>query len=85
MEALGYIGAALLALCSLPLLVKTARDGHARGVSLGFLVMWWLGEMAMLGYVADKPGPIDAPLVFNYLANALIVGTILAYRVGVRP
>jgi hypothetical protein len=39
-ELYGYVGGALLAFCALPLLVKTIRDGHARGVSLGFLLMW---------------------------------------------
>lgn len=75
----GWLGAFLLAVCSFPLLVRTVEDGHARGVSLGFLLMWWVGELLMLEHV--RRGPVrSTPLMVNYAANVAIVGVILFYR-----
>lgn len=76
---LGYIGTLLLALCSLPLLIRTIKDGHCRGIDGVFLACWWLGEEAMLGYVSAVTPTY--PLVLNYLANVLMVGVIGAYKV----
>lgn len=78
-ELCGYVGGILLALCALPLLLKTIRDGHARGVSLGFLLMWAGGEMLMLRYVAEASPTIQ--LIGNYVLNLAMVLPVLAYRV----
>lgn len=78
-ELYGYVGGALLAFCALPLLVKTVRDGHARGVSLGFLLMWAVGEALTLRYVADVSPTV--PLIANYCVNLAMVLVVLGYRV----
>jgi uncharacterized protein with PQ loop repeat len=83
MAILGYLGALLLGACALPLLVRTLRDGHARGVSALFLVSWFLGECLMLAYVVLLPA-LSIPLFANYLANVLMVGLVCFYRVRPR-
>jgi hypothetical protein len=79
-ELAGYVGSCLLAACSLPLLVRTVQDGHARGVSLPFLLLWWFGEVLMLEHVRRSPAR-TVPLMLNYAANVAIVGVILLFRV----
>jgi uncharacterized protein with PQ loop repeat len=76
----GYVGGALLAFCAVPLLIKTVRDGHARGVSLGFLLMWSAGEALTLRYVADVSPTV--PLIGNYVVNLSTVLVVLGYRVA---
>jgi uncharacterized protein with PQ loop repeat len=79
-ELCGYVGAALLAFCAVPLLIKTIRDGHARGVSLGFLLMWAVGEALTLRYVAEVSPTV--PLIANYIVNLSMVLVVLGYRVA---
>lgn len=79
-ELFGYVGGALLAFCAVPLLIKTIRDGHARGVSLGFLLMWAVGEMLTLRYVADVSPTV--PLIGNYVVNLSMVLIVLGYRLA---
>jgi hypothetical protein len=75
----GWLGAFALAVCSFPLLVRTVADGHARGVSLAFLLLWWVGEVLMLEHVRRSPAR-SVPLMVNYATNVAIVGVILFYR-----
>lgn len=79
-ELCGYVGGALLAFCAVPLLIKTVRDGHARGVSLGFLLMWAVGEALTLRYVAEVSPTV--PLIGNYVVNLSMVLVVLGYRVA---
>lgn len=78
-ERVGWLGTVLLAACGVPLLVKTVVDGHARGVSLWFLVMWLAGEALTFVYVLRAAR--RRQLIANYSANLLIVGVVLTYRV----
>lgn len=76
---LGWLGAIALALCGIPAACKAIRDGHARGMSSAFIALWWLGELTMLGHVVlERAG---AALVTNYLANVLIVGVIVYFKI----
>lgn len=78
-ERVGWLGATLLAACGVPLVVQTIVDGHARGVSLWFLLMWWAGEVCTLVYILRKAR--TRQLVTNYLANMAMVSIVLGYRV----
>lgn len=77
----GWLGSVLLALCGLPLLWRTVADGHARGVSLGFLLMWLAGEVLTFFCVVLRQRPRSRPLVLNYSFNLACVSIVLAYRV----
>ncbi len=69
---LGYLGAALLCLCGLPLLFST-RWGDKL-----FLWLWFLGECAMLVYVGQTDGA--GPYLLNYGFNVALVGFVLWKR-----
>ncbi len=66
--ALGMVATLLLSLCGVPLLIKTVRDGHCRGLSAGFISAWALGELLMLIYVVCYK-PVDLILWANFGLN----------------
>ncbi len=75
---IGYVGAVSLALCALPLLLATVRDGHANGVDPVFLALWLGGEVAMLWHVLLVGATL--PVKLNYIANSLMVSVVGWYR-----
>jgi len=75
---MGYISAVCLGLCSLPLVVKTVREGHCKGVSGWFLTMWFIGEAFGVTYVVQLG---DFPLMLNYIFNTIVVLIILIYKI----
>lgn len=75
-KIIGTIAMILLALCSLPELVRTIK---AKKCFLGFnlLWMWWIGCGLMAIYVIMIP---DWLLFVNYLLNFIIIGIMLIYK-----
>lgn len=79
MNAVGYLGAILLALSAIPQVVTVVRQGHARGLSWGLLALWLTGEAAMLAWaIVEDPSPI---LLTNYAGNLTLVAILAAYRI----
>jgi hypothetical protein len=83
MEIVGWLGAAGLSLCAVPQAHHCWRLGHARGLSMPFLLMWCGGEVAMSIYVAADHGA-SAPLMLNYLFNLAMIGVMLRYKLWPR-
>lgn len=77
MELIGYIGSICLAICGLPQCVLSIKNGHSNGISLGFLLLWSLGELFTLFYIIPKA---DVPLLLNYSANLVLLAVIWKYR-----
>lgn len=77
MEIFGWIGSALFAMCGLPQAAQSAREGHSRGLSWLFLLMWFFGEVFTLVYVWPK---MDVPLLANYCTNMVFLLVILFYK-----
>ena len=78
-ELIGFIGAALLAICALPQAAQSYKQGHSQGINDTFLWCWFCGEMLMLSYVlryVDGYGP----LFWNYLINTILLGIIVYYK-----
>ena len=78
MEIVGYVGAALLAICALPQTILCVQQGHARGISHLFLLSWYIGEICMLAYIVSKG--IYGPLFYNYVANFAMLTVIARYK-----
>ena len=74
-EAIGWLGAVLLATCGLPQLFKTIKTKNFDGLSLTFLFWWLFGEVFVLFYVIQKA--FRWPLIFNYGINIIVVFIIL--------
>lgn len=81
MEIIGWIGAGLFAMCGLPQAVQSSRDGHSRGLSWLFLLMWFWGEIFTLIYIWPK---MDYPLLVNYLTSTGFLIIILFYKISPR-
>lgn len=77
LEAIGWLGGALLAACGLPQAIASHRQKHSYGLSIWFLLMWLAGEVLVLAYVLPKG---HWPLIFNYAANIVLVLVILRYK-----
>jgi len=80
LEIIGWIGSMLFAFCALPQMVMTIKNNHARGLSWGFLVMWFLGEVLCFTYVAFQP-ILQIPLLANYVLNFIMLVVIIWYKV----
>lgn len=77
-DAIGWLGAILLAVSGLPQAIKSLREGNSSGISHGLIWLWLLGEVAMLAYtIVSYADPI---LLINYAANLIFVAVIAFYR-----
>ena len=78
METFGLISTICLGLCSFPLLWKTIKDGHCKGISGLFILMWWVGDITGSFYVIPLG---KLPLTANYLFNTFMATTMLFYKI----
>jgi len=77
-NVIGIIGAFLLAICGIPQAVLSIKSKHSSGVSLGFLLMWGIGEILVFLYVIMTS--MDLILLINYFFNIILVAIILYYK-----
>ena len=80
--AVGWVGSFLFCFCGVPQAWASYRDGHARGMSHGFLWMWCFGEVCTLWYVAalNASRGATAPLLTNYVLNLAFLLVIIRYK-----
>lgn len=79
LDALGWFSAACFSLCSLPQLILTVKLGHARSVSLAFLLLWLVGEIGMFCFM-HLSGALKIQLLCNYIFNIVGISVILWYK-----
>ena len=77
MDAIGWLGSILFALCGLPQAIKSYKEKHSNGLAWGFLLMWLWGEIFTFAYVLPK---MDYPLLANYVVNFLFLIVIIWYK-----
>jgi len=78
---LGWIGSILFAVCGLPQAIKAIKDGHANGLSHGFLLLWTGGEIfTLLAIFIENP---ITYLMFNYVTNLMFL--IIMWYYKLRP
>lgn len=76
-DIIGYIGAACLALCAAPQAIKSFKEKRTMGISFWFLILWYVGEVFTLVYIAMTT--MQIPLVINYVFNILCLTVIIYY------
>ncbi len=79
-EIIGWIGAALFAICALPQAVKTFKTKQAGDLSWMFLLFWLFGEIFTFIYVIIddiKLKTTHYPLYINYVVNIVLVFYLL--------
>lgn len=79
LDLLGLIGAVAFAISAIPQALHSYRTKSSKGMSVGFLFLWGLGEGCMLAYVIGTS--MDPYLVGNYIANGLCLLVIVYYKV----
>ena len=77
-EIIGWIGGTALAFCGVPQAWKSYKDGHSEGLSMGFIILWLVGELFGLAYILPSN---SLPLYFNYGGNLVLVLVILRYKI----
>ena len=79
-EIIGYIGAFCLSVCTIPQAIKCFFEKHAHGLSWMFLILWLVGEIAMMYFTVVTVGWFN-PLIFNYVGNMILLVLILKYKI----
>ena len=83
MNVVGWLGAAMLAMCGLPQAWRVYRTGQTRDLSWWFLGLWAGGEACCLTYVLHDnivSGSMQWPLLANYGACIAVVLYLLARK-----
>ena len=74
---IGWLSTLFLSLCGLPQAWKAYKEGHADGLSNGFLFLWTSGEICLVIHTFLVR---DWPVFWNAVANLAIMGFILRYK-----
>lgn len=77
-EAIGWIGSTLFALCGLPQAASSWKHKHSDGLTWLFLMMWLGGELLTIIYVSATSRSM--PLLVNYYLNALFLAVIIWFK-----
>ena len=77
MDNIGWAGSILLAFCGLPQAIESIKTKSSAGITWGFLIMWFSGELLTLIYILPK---LDLPLILNYSANIIFLLIIIYYK-----
>jgi len=75
-EFIGWIGGALFSICALPQVIHTWRTKDTKGLSMLFLIIWFVGEILSFFYVASKDiitNITHFPLYLNYTLNIILI------------
>lgn len=80
-NTIGWIGSVCLGGCSLPQAVKCYKEGNAEGLSWAFVALWLGGELLTLSYVLGSNFDHSLPLITNYIANIILIGIMVKYKI----
>lgn len=78
METIGWLGSVMLAFCGFPQAVESWRTKNSDGLTWGFLLLWFWGEVFTFVFVLPT---MLLPLVFNYTANLIFLAIIIYYKI----
>ena len=79
MDNVGWLGSILLAFCGLPQALESYKTKNSDGLTWGFVLMWFVGEICTFVYIIPK---MDLPLLFNYSANIMFLIIIIYYKIN---
>ena len=79
MEMIGWFGSILLAFCGLPQAIESYKTKSSEGLTWGFILMWFVGEIFTIIYILPQ---MVLPLLFNYTANIIFLSIIIYYKIN---
>lgn len=72
MQTLGFIGVALVVICSLPQLIKIIRTRQVRDISLPFWILMTVGLLFQLPYAFSIKDPVWCAGVSLFFCFSLV-------------
>lgn len=78
LKRIGWIGSVLLAVCSIPEVILAFKNGHVKGLTWEFLLLWYFGEIFILIPVLFKIK--ETFLTFNYLLNITLISILIYFK-----
>ena len=78
LEYVGWFGSILLALCGLPQAIESYKTKSSEGLTWGFILMWFIGELFTCAYIVHT---LTWPLIFNYSANIIFLCVIIYFKI----
>ena len=77
-EIFGILSTLAFATCAMPQVVECWKNKHAHGVSIWFLILWFLGELFGMIYMIEVKNII---IFVNYIINMICTIIIAYYKV----
>ena len=77
-DVIGWAGSIAFAVCGLPQAWECIKTKSAKGISAGFIGLWFLGEVCYVASILMKYGWVNW-MMFNYLCNILSILIISYY------
>lgn len=76
-ELIGWFSTGCFTVAGFPQVVKTVREGHADGVSTGFLIFWFLGNLlgSIYAFLAGS-----YPLAIGFTTSVFFGSIIWRYK-----
>lgn len=79
-ETIGSIAGLIFFLSGVDQLLKTAKDGHAEGISLTCLIQILVAYVLSFSYNFLKHGFSDLPMLAQYLGSFVVWAIILKFK-----
>ncbi len=76
-DAIGWVGSIAFAVCGLPQAWNCIKTRTAKGISPGFIGLWFLGEVCYVASILMKYGWVGW-MMFNYISNIVSI-VIIGY------
>jgi uncharacterized protein with PQ loop repeat len=81
-QVVGWLGSVFLAAAGFPQLIKTFREGHARGMAWWYLILLWLGFFSMFVFTIRSRAAMQ--LILSYSLQLTVFSVILYFKIWPR-
>jgi uncharacterized protein with PQ loop repeat len=79
-DAIGWVGSVAFAVCGLPQAWACVKTRTAKGISRGFIGLWFLGEVCYVAGILLKYGWVSW-MMFNYISNMVSIVVISYFAI----
>jgi uncharacterized protein with PQ loop repeat len=79
-DVIGWVGSIAFAVCGLPQAWDCIKTRTAKGISPGFIGLWFLGEVCYVVSILMKYGWVNW-MMFNYISNIASIVVISYFAI----
>ncbi len=76
-DIIGWIGGGCYAIFAIPQTLSVIKSGHAKTISLYFLILMWIGSFLSLIYIYPTK---EGPLIINFSMSLITSSIMLKYK-----